>query len=297
MSESIASQERRTQAFVGDSDPIKPWSVEQDADALMDDLFSDFERLLEGEMSLPGETVRPEPAPMPALTIPSMTGSLSPPTEEAIATEAQTDALLSVTQPDAAPLAPQSPPSKTSPSKGQKSNLHWDKLLLAFAGTALLGVLAWLALQEKLKLQQWWEQLITQVRGQPVTLLEATSVSASDAQFMTYMSRSLDLIERKVANSPPQNPNSGQSALPPAPGTSSAAGTVPQVIYNIYQPAPGLANGLLPAPSPAAPRAESQPAPPKPPAPAPEPETRSSAPPAPAPSAPTRPQAAAPAPP
>jgi hypothetical protein len=292
MSESIASQERRTPAFVGESDPIKPWSVEQDADALMDDLFADFDRLLGAEMPLSGETVRPEPAPISPIAMPALAAPLSTLSELPTATHSQQDALLSVPQSETAPFISQPAPQKTAPPKPLRSNRHWDKLLLAFACTALLGVLAWLAIQEKLKIRQWVEQLAAKVGGEQVANSEVTGVSEADAQFMNYMVRSLELIERKAANAPQQASNSGQSALPPAPGTNSASAGVPQVIYNIYQSAPGLANGLLPSPAPVAPTAESEPPTKNAPAPTVESKARPSAPAVP----PSSSQATAPAP-
>ncbi|MDY7014822.1 MAG: hypothetical protein SVX43_14710, partial [Cyanobacteriota bacterium] len=288
MSESIVSQERRTQALVGESNPIKPWSVEQDADALMDDLFADFDRLLEGETQLPGETVRPEPSAMPAIAMPAI-APLAPLT---VPPSTESGETLSVPQPESEISLPQTAPPTAAPQKPRSSTQHWDKLLLAFAIAALLGALAWLALQEKLKIQQWVEQWAVKVRGEPTASTEVASLSESDAQFANYMLRSLDLIERKESRAPRTASSSGQSALPPAPGTSSVGGTIPQVVnnYNIYQSAPGLANGLLPAPSPAAPAGNAQPSTNKAPVPPSQTEARSTAPATP----PTSSQAAAP---
>lgn len=252
MSESIASQERKTQALVGGSSPIKPWSVEQDADALMDDLFSDFDRLLEGGTQLPRETVQFESSPLPSVVMPEIAAPLSLTSETSPAREVSPAASVAELEKEQVRPQPAIAQSKGTRQRKRGSMQHWDKILFGVACLALLGAIAWLVARGKLNFKpNFWQSFLNAgVKQSPSS--EIAALSESDAQFINYMLRSLDLIDSKAASSP-QAANSAQSALPPAPGTNAASGSVPQVIERVYIPiypaVPGTAGGLLPSPS------------------------------------------------
>ncbi|MBD2577414.1 hypothetical protein [Oscillatoria sp. FACHB-1406] len=267
MSELIASPESRTPALVGGANSTEPWSVEQDADSLMDDLFADLERLIEGGTQLPRETAAVESAPIPALTMPELAPLLvlenNAPVEESPA--------------EVLPLLPESraefrevPQSYevTAPvarPKRRGSMQHLDKILFGVACVALLGAIAWLFSQGKINVKPLTWPKFGAMRVETLSpQAEVVPVSEADAQFANYMLRSLNLIDSKVASLPTPN-SSNSSVLPPAPGTA-AANSAPRSLEYIPMPlypnVPGTAGSLLPSSvlEPLPPAAKSQPA-------------------------------------
>ncbi len=258
MSESVAKQQRTTPG--SSSSPIQPWSVEREADRLMDDLFSDLDGLLDGANQLPTEPAQPDYVSLKPVAIPSLDLTPSPVTDETLTESAPP------------PVSPPSPAPKTAPAaKKQGMGRYLDKILFGVAFTSFLAVLGWLIFEGKIDIQRFLPQ------SAPSSSLPQDTVATGsevDPEFLNYMQRSLELIENQ--------PQTGQ-ALPPAPGTidpvtgNPTAPQVQWVPYPVYIPYnPGgnsTASSLLPPPpatnpSPApqaqpAPQAETQ-APPQP---------------------------------
>ncbi|MEC4851314.1 MAG: hypothetical protein SAJ12_09910, partial [Jaaginema sp. PMC 1079.18] len=249
MSESVAKPQRTTSGSLSSS-PVQPWSVEREADRLMDDLFSDLDGLLEGANKLPTEPAKPDYVSLKPVAIPSLNLTPSP-----------------VLDPEET-LSPPTPavvPAKPAPTPPQKvKGRYLDKILFGVAFASFLAVLGWLVADGKIEIQRFLPQSST---SRTLTQNPALSGSEADAEFLNYMLRSLELIENQ--------PQTGQ-ALPPAPGTlDPVTGTatnpqvqwVPYPVYIPYNPGGSAANSLLPPPpatnpSPASqPQAQAQPQP------------------------------------
>lgn len=233
MSESVAKQQRTTPGT--SSSPIQPWSVEREADRLMDDLFSDLDGLLDGANQLPTEPAKPDYVSLKPVTIPSLDLTPSPVTEE----------ILPESAPPPAVPAPPAPKTAPAAKKGGIGR-YLDKILFGVAFTSFLAVLGWLIVEGKIDIQRFLPQTA------PSSSLPQDAVATSgevDPEFVNYMLRSLELIENQ--------PQTGQ-ALPPAPGTvdpvtgNPTAPQVQWVPYPVYIPYnPGgnsTANSLLPPP-------------------------------------------------
>lgn len=208
------------------SDPLaesKPpnWSADSYADRLMEDLFSDLDRVLEGGSQSPKEPAAPayvslQPIVMPRIELPPVA-------------------------PPAAPPAPATPVAKST-RKRQRGWLSFDKILLVAAGISVSATgMLWLASQQKIKLPKWhWQQLTATSTG------TQNVQSPADAQFIDYMLRSLASIDRKVQASK----QSGNASLPttgqlPALSPSNLSqipsrGVMERVYIPVYQAPPGL---------------------------------------------------------
>ncbi|MFP4300189.1 MAG: hypothetical protein ACLFT0_20455 [Spirulinaceae cyanobacterium] len=231
MSESVAKQQRTTPG--SSSSPIQPWSVEREADRLMDDLFSDLDSLLDGANQLPTEPAQPDYVCLKPVAIPSLDLTPSPVTEETIT--------------ESAPPPNPSPAPKTSPAPKKRGiGRYLDKILFGVAFTSFLAVLGWLIVEGKIDIQRFLPQ------SAPSSSLPQDAVATSgeiDPEFVNYMLRSLELIENQ--------PQTGQ-ALPAAPGTVDPVTgnpTAPQVqwvpypVYIPYNPGENsTASSLLPPP-------------------------------------------------
>ncbi|MGK7877126.1 MAG: hypothetical protein AB4426_28680 [Xenococcaceae cyanobacterium] len=98
--------------------------------------------------------------------------------------------------------------SKVNPSNGNQGfGQYLDLILFTVACAYLLGVILWLVSQEKLKLP-----LIFKSVGE--TVLQENQLSSSDAQFIAYMLRSLEMIDSKAqANKQQTTVSSTKSAV------------------------------------------------------------------------------------
>ncbi|HEY9873122.1 MAG TPA: hypothetical protein V6D12_06785 [Candidatus Obscuribacterales bacterium] len=267
------SQDIRTNPKISepssDAIALQSWSADTYADKLMDELFSDIDRMLEGSTKLPTEVQQPEYVSLQPLKIPAM-----PQAEAAIAQPEQ------VTQ-EAGNTAnglqtPVEPKKATQKAKGAYwgSNFgSWfDKLLLAIALTSLAGMfLLWLASQHRLN----WR-----LRPQPVASPVAKpQISESDSQFIKYMLRSLEAIDRNAQASKQLAAAAGvqqasnlpqvfiPSNLPPVPNPTTRI--IEKVYIPVYPPsasstAPASTPGKTPAANPSGLRAASAPAKPVP---------------------------------
>lgn len=192
------------------------------ADSLMSGLFEDIDRLLEGdESALAALEAGPEDEPDASATADPET---TPASEAALAAPA-TPAI----EPYVAPVP--TPPTKTPLGK------LVDGLLLTSAVVSLLGAIAFLALNQQ------------QQAGDVVSGTEATQ-GQTDAEFLNYLQRSLDVIAQKVEQRGAENAPFGTTpevalvptnpALLPSANGLSPSGRINVIerVYIPYQTAP-----------------------------------------------------------
>jgi hypothetical protein len=245
MSQDVSTNQRANESLAP-SLPVQPWSAEAEADKLMDDLFSDLDRMLEGGSKLPTETVKPDYVSLQSLAIPNIP---KPPTVASPEEQGQ-DSQEEVTE-VAPSLEADEPHSRQAAP--QRSGWSFEKLLL-IAGLASLAITAILLLTR-------WDRLNWPGLGNPTTSPTADRGQfAADAEFVNYMLRSLDAIERQaVADEPIASAGEIGNALSmpsiPLPENPSAPpNRAPTVLERVYIP-------VYPPQSPAAPTAPTAPAP------------------------------------
>ncbi|MBD1911864.1 MULTISPECIES: hypothetical protein [unclassified Leptolyngbya] len=212
--------------------------MDESADAVMDDVFEDVERILR-EGSLPHD-VAPPPPPKPSNPLSSLANNLipsllvakpAPPEETAIQELEDLDvddlAAIATEGGDLATLEP----STAEPKVTQKS---FDQLLLTLASISVLltGGL-WLVAQI------FWKESPRVVSTTPVQAAATATVSEGDREFLTYMSRSLDVINRKadLAKENATVASNSPSALPDvAVAGGNTTPTPPTVLDRVYVP-------------------------------------------------------------
>jgi hypothetical protein len=238
------------------------------ANSLMDDLFAEVDRMLEGG-SLPSETPAPpevvslQPIAIPRLNLPSMrlqSELALVESEAALATQPDDYEAIATLEPSAAE------------SRGID---RW--LLAAVCASAIASAVSWLVFFRPVA---------------PPVVPTSTELPPADQQFLSYVQRALDRIDSRTAAS--QTAASPSTALPSVAVASSvpAPGASPPVLERVYVPVYQPPQTLYPpapvppvAVAPAAPSVAIAPAAP-----------RSTAPATPRPAAPAAPQPAAPAP-
>lgn len=232
------------------------------ADTLMAGLFGDLDRLLEGDedaLTAVEAELKAPPSSAESAIQPSTTPELS--TQPEVDPVAPTDAALTAPATALAPVtevvAPAAPGPKTTLGR------WFDRLLLACTALSLTGVVVLL----------WQGQ-----RPDPSPDVAGDSAAAqSDAEFLAYLQRSLDVIEQQVAQQPQSDPTQSPAPwpnaalLPPVgfPSQSLDANlpgriNVIERVYIPYQTTPPALPGAPSAAPPALavpPTAGSQPAP------------------------------------
>ena len=249
MSQDVITNKRASEPLNAPAS-IQPWSADSEADKLMDELFSDIDRILEGGSKLPTEPVKPEYVSLKSLVIPQITmpPAVMPP-QELVQQPSLDDSI------DTASLA-QLDTDVASPPVVQSKRWNWsvEKVLLA-VGVASLVVMAIMLLSNKTKLAlPGWLNFA----GSPSA--ENGQITDSDSQFISYMQRSLEVIDRKTgANQKPATatstaPSTATAAnLPPVPTAGNrtlAQNQAPTVLERVYIP-------VYPPSAPAAPSAPS----------------------------------------
>ncbi len=211
MSQEISTSPRTRVSIPSVAHPqAQPWSASNDAEQLMDEVFSDLDRLLAGGASLP-EVTAPAPESVVALQ-PLVVPPISLP-----------PGFLPVTEP--APTSAVTPEA----AKAAETNSYFDRLLwgAALAAVGASGVL-WLVSKDILKLP-FLPPAPTPVASQP------SSTNPADAKFVDYMQRSLTAIDKRPAGSPTALQS---GARLPAPGGVPLAPTQapPTVLERVYIP-------------------------------------------------------------
>jgi hypothetical protein len=185
--------------------PNQPIFVEDYADQLIDDLFTDVERVLEGGAKLPSEAVQPEFVSLKSIQVPTIvlptTDSISRESDQAINPEVVRDAT----------------PEASNPS--------FDRLLLGAAFSSLVITLGlWVATRGGLN------RLFAPA---PVAVTPETSVSPknrADAEFADYVGRSLNAIQKQadaLPSLPMVPPMPAPNATLPALPVAGNTGTLP----------------------------------------------------------------------
>jgi hypothetical protein len=178
------------------------------AEKLMDDIFQDIDRVLEGGSRLPKETAKPEFLALKSIKVPQLT--LAPKTET--------------------PKTETDNSQTTKKAKKKNSDSGADRILL---GAALLSVLATSSLWVLTRggFEQILEKFIpanSAPEPQPVATINPQL--AENQQFANYIERSLDLMDQKNATAkkwlgePGALPNNSPDNLPKVP----VSGKTPQ---------------------------------------------------------------------
>ncbi|WP_424103583.1 hypothetical protein [Moorena producens] len=255
MSQDVITKEKSTERL-NPPLPIQPWSVDAEADRLMDDLFGDLYQMIENGCELPTEPPEPDYVSLEPIAIPKIPISAAiipflesplPATQELAET---TSSELQTTTADT-----------DSSTIADNSSRFLDKLLWTLALLSLSAItMMWLTSQGKLT-WSWLNNLVALVS------LQQGKVSEHDAQFINYMLRSLEVIDRKaeaikktvIAQSlpdptppnPPVSPNSATTAAP----TAIKERVLERVYYipieKVPTPDPAIASSAPVTPSPA----------------------------------------------
>ena len=234
MSQEVSTNPRENKPL-SSSKSVQPWSAESDADKLMDDLFSDIDRILDGGSKLPTEPVKPEYVSLQSIVMPQLpTPSPIIATQEVVEPsydlpeftqrESVEATLVETTIPPVIPVA-------------KRSGWSVEKLLLAGGIISLLVTLGLLlANQYKINLPGFLN-----FSG---SSSQDSQLPASDTQFVSYMLRSLTVIENKgKTNQKTANANINNNPAPvvlptlPAVGNRSlVSNQAPTVLERIYIP-------------------------------------------------------------
>lgn len=245
---------------------IEPRSLEKAADALMDDLFSDIDILLEGSGQLPAKPAKAEYVTLQSVVVPS----INLPTSEPEAAENRSVAPKKKGKPRSRFSLKKNKDKKDRPYREKtptsfQLNQHADKILFAIACLSLLGVGVWFLTRGRVNLNP---PTVQPTLPAPQNEAKVPADRSKDAPFIDYMLRSLKTIASKPESTQSQQavtlptPTSNLNAQPPA--TSSAS---PQVIERVYipvyppNPTPATPNNLSDAVIPTPPTEEKQPEP------------------------------------
>lgn len=226
------SNNQRDSAPLANSTSIQPWSVDKYADQLMDDLFADIDRVLEG-----GSISTPEQPQSEYISLQPVQSQVTlPPTwvpPEELLQEQPDNTPRSIVQ---TPLALDISVEEIQPedNKERGEGKLFEKLLLGLAlASAATTLLLWLASQGRLN----W--LFSPPATVPPVSQEVQS--KADEQFVNYMQRSLEVIDRKAD----ANKRTGSAAapqgtnLPPVttiPGNAAGAARGSGVMERVYIP-------------------------------------------------------------
>ncbi|MBD2099180.1 hypothetical protein H6F90_29385 [Trichocoleus sp. FACHB-591] len=204
--------------------PSPVWSVEDYADKLMDELFEDVDRVVEGGTSLPTETTPIENTSVQALAIPQMIlASALMPRQGLTSQPVRSDA------PDTALVE-----TDSSLEKHRQFGHSFDKILLGAACASIVGIiLIWLGSQGKLG-----RFFPTSNSSSVITTPAPTTKELADAQFGAYVQQSLETIAQL------ENPGKQVAAVPTtAPQSAGTLPTVP-VTGNLAQPLTRIPSAL-----------------------------------------------------
>ena len=210
--------------------PIQPWSPENEADRLMDELFSDIDRILDGGSKLPTEPAKPEYVSLKPIVIPQITTPSAVTPSQELLEEPSTE-LTSPTPVE--PLATNVVHTTSPPDN--RSRWSFEKLLLV-GGLASLGVTIILLLTSQRKLTLPW---VPNFGASPSTENEPPPPQ----DFSSYMLRSLEVIDHKSKpqqqTTPPSPPSTPNLASIPVPSNRSlASNQSPTVLERVYIPVP-----------------------------------------------------------
>lgn len=232
MSQEVSSNPR-PRSVQGDRPPIKPWSAESDADKLMDELFSDIDRILDGGSKLPTEPVKPEyislqPIVIPPITTPPSVESPQEPAEEEVIPEPTPTLAQESVEPIQTSIV-----HKPSPPLPKRSGWSFEKFLVAVGLASVIATIVLLLANQKKITWPWTPQ------NAPSSSPKMGQLSGSDAEFVNYMRRSLDVLDNKSkAKQNTKMASASGTTNPPSPPSGPVSGNRPQVT-NQPQSVPG----------------------------------------------------------
>ncbi len=213
--------------------PIQPWSAEAEANKLMDELFSDIDRILDGGSKLPTEPIKPEYISLQPIVIPQITMPPAVISPQELLQQPNPE----VTEDKA--VEPLGTEIVHTPSpRANRFGWSFEKLLLA-VGLASIVVTVFLLLASQKKLT--WPG--SQNSG---ALPSGTNrqISDSDQQFVGYALRSLDVIDHKTKGKQPT-----PAGTPGGPGTNNPQASPPgNLPLNPNQPPTVLERVYIPVP-------------------------------------------------
>ncbi|WP_199249234.1 hypothetical protein [[Phormidium] sp. ETS-05] len=184
-----------------------PLSVETYADRLMNELFDDVDRILDGGSRIPARPTHPEVISLQQIQVPQII-------------------LPTVVLPPPAPpeVAPSDEASAITTSKTQPNQNKWvDKLLMGGAFVSLVATLG-LWLWSRGDLRRVWAQMqellpnavVTEPVAPPQVKTPEQLKAEADAKFMRYMEKALEAIERDPDTAAALPTPPGQTAVTPA---------------------------------------------------------------------------------
>ncbi|NET59129.1 MAG: hypothetical protein F6K47_24195 [Symploca sp. SIO2E6] len=237
MSEDVSTKQIAKEQSTPPS-PIQPWSAESEADKLMDDLFSDIDRILEGGTKLPTEPAKPEYVSLQSIVMPPVTT----PQAETILQEEQQPLVSQVTDDDLPGELLQTQESPQVSPESKNSGWSWEKFLWVIGLISMVATLIMLLTSQQ---RQTW--LRSKLSEMGLLSAQKTQLSASDAQFIEYALRSLDRIDRKTEANKKKGKttdNTGNSNLQAKAGAGNQSSTSSQsttilektVYYPVYPP-------------------------------------------------------------
>lgn len=275
------SPSRITSDLPEDPISLQPWSMETNADSLMNDLFAEVDRVLEGGAALPTEPVQTEYVSLQPLQIQSLRlpSTLIPVQAEApVVPNEPAEVPVPVTQPEV-PFVQPVPQTVLQEELPRPRSSTFDRWLLLALGAAIaVPFILWLAMQNRFDPFSRWQLAVAPETVEPVS--PQAEVDAN-SQFANYMQRSLQLLDREVATS--EQDTTAQANNDPIDRQAQASNRVPTVLERVYipvyqppppapppprvatAPAPAPAPAAAPAPSAAPPSVAVVPAPPPPP--------------------------------
>ncbi|MFB2893195.1 hypothetical protein ACE1CI_09810 [Aerosakkonemataceae cyanobacterium BLCC-F50] len=213
MPQEVSTNQIAVKSLEGKSD--QPWSMDANANRLMDDIFADVERILETGSETP--TIPAEPAEyvsFPKMAVPSVTIPAEITSRSTVAEE--------ITKPE------------TTLTKRQQSGKSLEKWLLIGACASLaITLLLWVLGQGRLN---------SLLENNSASTPKATQASQKDLAFVDYMQRSLESLDQKAENRQqvpvvPPAPPPTQPPLPVlTPGNLPQNASRPNVLERVYIP-------------------------------------------------------------
>lgn len=270
-----------------DSIHMASWSMEQEVNGLMDDLFDDIDRVLDRGGALPKEPVQPESISLKPLDIPSMKlpqaiaenlAQMSPELASLTGiaqTANEMNTLKTVEQSQmAAPTSETSeiesagfgvdlqptvlPEEELFPVTAPAPRVQpwWDRLLLVGVGAAIALPLGWWisSTQTGQGIRQQFAQFLpsSQPSPEPMAPVDVSSTALADEEFANYMQRALKLKDELSENQEDQPQDASETPLPESP-PSTPTQVLERVYIPVYQPTPApVASPEVPAASPSA---------------------------------------------
>ncbi|MFB2876295.1 hypothetical protein [Floridanema aerugineum] len=213
MPQEVSTNQTAVKSLEGKSD--QPWSMDANANRLMDDIFADVERILETGSETP--TIPAEPAEyvsFPTMAVPSVTIPAEIASRSTVAEE--------ITKPE------------TTPTQRQQSGKSLEQWLLIGACASLgITLLLWVLGQGRLN---------SLLGNNSASTTKATQASQKDLAFVDYMQRSLESIDQKAEDRKqvpvvPPAPPPTQPPLPVlVPGNLPQNTSRPNVLERVYIP-------------------------------------------------------------